>query len=68
MGKLTQWDFDIALMKLETLVEYTKEISPICIPPHGYNMAELGKGNFLLQFYQNSAVFLICLFQVQLDL
>jgi len=46
MGKLTQWDFDIALMKLETTVEYTKEISPICIPPHGYNMAELGKGNF----------------------
>lgn len=42
MGKLTQWDFDIALMKLESPVEFTKEISPVCIPPHGYNMASMG--------------------------
>lgn len=43
MGKLTQWDFDIALMRLETPVKYSKEISPICIPPHGYNMASMGE-------------------------
>ena len=47
MGKLTQWDFDIALMKLDAPVEFSREISPVCIPPHGYNMAALGTTGFV---------------------
>jgi hypothetical protein len=42
MGRLTQWDFDIALMKLQSPVEFSDEITPICLPPQGLNMATLG--------------------------
>jgi len=42
MGRLTQWDFDIALMKLQSPVEFSDEIAPICLPPQGLNMATMG--------------------------
>ena len=42
MGRLTQWDYDIALLRLEEPVTYTLEIQPICLPPHGINFAKVG--------------------------
>jgi len=30
-------------MKLENPVTYTREISPICLPTHGNNIAKTGK-------------------------
>ncbi len=42
MGRLTQWDYDIALMKLQEPVVFNEYISPICIPPHGVNFGYLG--------------------------
>lgn len=43
IGRANQWDSDIALMKLENPVTYTREISPICLPTHGNNLAKPGK-------------------------
>ncbi len=42
MGRLTQWDFDIALMKLQEPVTYSSVISPICLPPQGMNFGTIG--------------------------
>jgi hypothetical protein len=42
LGRLTQWDYDIALLKLEEPVTYTLEIQPICLPPQGVNFAKVG--------------------------
>ncbi len=42
MGRLTQWDFDIAMMKLQEPVAYSSVVSPICLPPQGMNFATIG--------------------------
>jgi hypothetical protein len=42
MGRLTQWDYDIALMKLQEPVAYSEYISPVCLPPQGVNFGTLG--------------------------
>ncbi|CAF1063533.1 unnamed protein product [Brachionus calyciflorus] len=47
MGRLTQWDFDIALMKLQEPVEFTDEISPICLPAQNENFATLGAKGYV---------------------
>jgi hypothetical protein len=47
MGRLTQWDYDIAVMKLQEPVAYSSDISPICLPPNGVNYATLGSKGFV---------------------
>lgn len=45
MGRLTQWDFDIAMMKLSSSIEINNDISPICLPPT--NFAKIGSVGFV---------------------
>ena len=46
MGRLTQWDYDIALMKLNgSPIEINTEISPICIS--SVNFAKIGSKGFV---------------------
>lgn len=40
-------DYDIALMKLQDPVEYTNDISPICLPPNGINLATIGTKGYV---------------------
>lgn len=47
MGRITQWDFDIALMKLQEPVEFSNEISPICLPPQDVNLAKIGAKGYV---------------------
>jgi hypothetical protein len=47
MGRLTQWDYDIAMMKLQDPVDYTNDISPICLPPNGINLATIGTKGYV---------------------
>jgi len=46
MGRLTQWDFDIAMMKLNgPPIKFSSDISPICLPPT--NFAKIGSQGFV---------------------
>lgn len=47
MGRLTQWDYDIALMKLQEPIKFSSEISPICLPPQDVNLATIGSRGFV---------------------
>ena len=48
MGRLTQWDFDIAMMKLEEPVAYSNIVSPICLPPQGLNFGTIGSKGWVI--------------------
>lgn len=50
MGRLTQWDYDIAMMKLKgSPVQFNSDISPICLPP--VNFAKIGSQGFVTVLY-----------------
>ena len=40
---MNQWDGDIALIKMAQPVQFNSQISPICLPAQGNNIAVLGK-------------------------
>lgn len=46
MGRLTQWDYDIAMMRLDGgSIKLNTDISPICLPP--VNFATIGSTGFV---------------------
>lgn len=54
MGRLTQWDFDIAMMKLQEPVVYSSVVSPICLPPQGMNFGTIGAKGWVSLLFQYS--------------
>ena len=44
-------------MKLDNQVDFTKEISPICLPTHGNNLAKVGRTGIVTGWGETQGMF-----------
>lgn len=55
---------DIALMKFDNPVTYSREISPICLPTHGNNLAKYGKTGVVTGWGETQGIYKLNLFLI----
>jgi hypothetical protein len=55
-GLSNKIDFDVALMKLQSPVEFSNEIIPICLPAQGHNLASLGAQGTVIGWSKNDGL------------